>query len=87
MSTYISGQYDKDEGFIELRKHLEEREGNRENRNRYVKCGDDGVLTFVKDFLYGSASECVHACCAGIKEECLSRERNCSIDCIPPNRR
>jgi glucose-6-phosphate 1-dehydrogenase len=41
MSTYISGQYDKDEGFIELRKHIEEREGKRENRNRYgsVKVG------------------------------------------------
>ena len=34
LSTYISGQYDKDEGFIALRKHIEEREGQRENRNR-----------------------------------------------------
>ena len=34
MCTYISGQYDKDDGFIALRKHIEEREGERENRNR-----------------------------------------------------
>jgi glucose-6-phosphate 1-dehydrogenase len=34
ISTYVSGQYDKDEDFIKLRKHIEEREGNRENRNR-----------------------------------------------------
>ena len=35
MSSYISGQYDTDDGFIALRKHIEEREGNREQRNRY----------------------------------------------------
>lgn len=35
ISTYISGQYDKDEDFQRLKKHIEEREGDRENRNRY----------------------------------------------------
>ena len=32
--TYISGQYDKDESFVELRKHLEEIEGGRKETNR-----------------------------------------------------
>jgi glucose-6-phosphate 1-dehydrogenase len=32
--TYISGQYDKDESFIELRKHLEELEQGRKETNR-----------------------------------------------------
>lgn len=32
--TYISGQYDKDESFIELEKHLKELEGDREENNR-----------------------------------------------------
>lgn len=32
--TYVSGQYDKDESFIELRKHLEELEKGRKESNR-----------------------------------------------------
>jgi glucose-6-phosphate 1-dehydrogenase len=32
--TYVSGQYDKDESFIELRKHLEELEKSRKEANR-----------------------------------------------------
>jgi glucose-6-phosphate 1-dehydrogenase len=32
--TYVSGQYDKDESFIELRKHLEELEKGRKETNR-----------------------------------------------------
>lgn len=32
--TYVSGQYDKDESFIELRKHLEELEQGRKETNR-----------------------------------------------------
>lgn len=32
--TYISGQYDQDESFVNLRKHLEELEGGREECNR-----------------------------------------------------
>jgi hypothetical protein len=35
--TYVSGQYKGDEGdkgFQELDKHVKEREGDRENRNR-----------------------------------------------------
>ena len=32
--TYVSGQYDKDESFVELRKHLEELEKGREEANR-----------------------------------------------------
>ncbi|BFZ55848.1 Glucose-6-phosphate 1-dehydrogenase [Savitreella phatthalungensis] len=34
MCTYISGQYDEDDSFINLRKHLEEQEGQRDERNR-----------------------------------------------------
>lgn len=34
MCTYISGQYDQDESFIELRKHLEELEQGRDETNR-----------------------------------------------------
>lgn len=34
LCTYISGQYDKDESFIELRKHLEELEKGRKEANR-----------------------------------------------------
>lgn len=34
MCSYISGQYDKDESFVELRKHIEELEGDRKERNR-----------------------------------------------------
>lgn len=32
--TYVSGQYDKDESFIELRKHLEQAEKGRKEANR-----------------------------------------------------
>jgi glucose-6-phosphate 1-dehydrogenase len=32
--TYVAGQYDKDESFIELRKHLEELEMGRKESNR-----------------------------------------------------
>ena len=32
--TYVSGQYDKDESFIELRKHLEEKEKGQKETNR-----------------------------------------------------
>lgn len=32
--SYVSGQYDKDESFIELRKHLEELEKGRKEANR-----------------------------------------------------
>jgi glucose-6-phosphate 1-dehydrogenase len=32
--TYVSGQYDKDESFIDLRKHLEELEKGRKESNR-----------------------------------------------------
>lgn len=32
--TYVSGQYDKDESFIELRKHLEELEDGRKETHR-----------------------------------------------------
>lgn len=32
--SYISGQYDKDESFIELKKHLEELENGRKEQNR-----------------------------------------------------
>jgi glucose-6-phosphate 1-dehydrogenase len=32
--SYISGQYDKDESFVELRKHLEELEKDRKEQNR-----------------------------------------------------
>ena len=32
--TYVSGQYDKDEGFVELRKHCEEIEQGRKESNR-----------------------------------------------------
>jgi glucose-6-phosphate 1-dehydrogenase len=32
--TYVSGQYDKDESFVELRKHLEELEKGRKETNR-----------------------------------------------------
>src|ERR1700761_610376 len=34
MCTYISGQYDQDESFINLRKHLEELEQGRKETNR-----------------------------------------------------
>ena len=34
MCTYINGQYDEDDSFVKLRKHCEEQEGDRENRNR-----------------------------------------------------
>ena len=34
LCTYISGQYDDDESFVELRKHLEELEGDRKTDNR-----------------------------------------------------
>ncbi|KAH0562277.1 hypothetical protein GP486_003022 [Trichoglossum hirsutum] len=34
LCSYISGQYDQDEPFIHLRKHMEELEGDREERNR-----------------------------------------------------
>ena len=34
LCTYVSGQYDKDESFIDLRKHLEELEANRKETNR-----------------------------------------------------
>ncbi|WRT68484.1 glucose-6-phosphate dehydrogenase [Kwoniella shivajii] len=34
ISSYISGQYDKDEGFQELLKHLEKLEGDRKTKNR-----------------------------------------------------
>lgn len=32
--TYVSGQYDKDESFVELRKHVEELEKGRKEANR-----------------------------------------------------
>lgn len=32
--TYVSGQYDKDESFIELEKHLQELENGRKESNR-----------------------------------------------------
>jgi glucose-6-phosphate 1-dehydrogenase len=32
--TYISGQYDKDESFVELEKHLQELEKGRKEQNR-----------------------------------------------------
>lgn len=32
--TYISGQYDEDESFVNLRKHLEELENGRKEQNR-----------------------------------------------------
>jgi len=32
--SYVSGQYDKDESFIELEKHLGELEGDRKENNR-----------------------------------------------------
>lgn len=32
--TYISGQYDEDESFVNLRKHLEELEEGRKEQNR-----------------------------------------------------
>jgi glucose-6-phosphate 1-dehydrogenase len=34
LCTYVSGQYDKDESFIALRKHLEEHEKGRKETNR-----------------------------------------------------
>ncbi|KAI9784754.1 MAG: Glucose-6-phosphate 1-dehydrogenase [Geoglossum umbratile] len=34
LCSYISGQYDQDESFINLRNHLEHLEGNREEQNR-----------------------------------------------------
>jgi hypothetical protein len=34
LCTYISGQYDQDESFVELRKHLEELEKGRKEDNR-----------------------------------------------------
>jgi glucose-6-phosphate 1-dehydrogenase len=34
LCSYISGQYDQDESFINLRKHLEHLEGDRVERNR-----------------------------------------------------
>jgi hypothetical protein len=32
--TYVSGQYDKDESFVELRKHLEDKEKDQKESNR-----------------------------------------------------
>ena len=32
--TYVSGQYDEDDSFVNLRKHLEELEGDRKENNR-----------------------------------------------------
>lgn len=32
--SYVSGQYDKDESFVELNKHLEEKEKGRKEQNR-----------------------------------------------------
>jgi len=34
LCTYVSGQYDKDDSFIDLRKHLEELEAGRKETNR-----------------------------------------------------
>jgi glucose-6-phosphate 1-dehydrogenase len=34
LCSYVSGQYDKDESFIELRKHVEELEKGRKETNR-----------------------------------------------------
>ena len=34
LCSYISGQYDQDESFINLRKHLEKLEGDRPEQNR-----------------------------------------------------
>lgn len=34
LCSYISGQYDQDESFVNLRKHLEELEKGREEHNR-----------------------------------------------------
>lgn len=34
LCTYVSGQYDKDESFVELRKHMEELEKGRKEANR-----------------------------------------------------
>jgi glucose-6-phosphate 1-dehydrogenase len=34
LCTYVSGQYDNDESFVELRKHLEELEEGRKEQNR-----------------------------------------------------
>lgn len=49
-----------------------------------------GIVNW-KDLLYGVATECVHTGCTGVKEECLPRERNRSINCmslidVPDNR-
>lgn len=34
LCTYVSGQYDQDESFVELRKHMEELEQGRTEHNR-----------------------------------------------------
>ena len=34
LCTYVSGQYDQDDSFVNLRTHIEDLEGGREQRNR-----------------------------------------------------
>jgi glucose-6-phosphate 1-dehydrogenase len=52
LCSYISGQYDQDESFINLRKHLEHLEGDREERNRvFYMALPPSVFTSVSEHL------------------------------------
>ena len=50
--TYVSGQYDKDESFVELRKHLEEKEkGQKESNRIFYMALPPSVFTTVSQHL------------------------------------
>ena len=52
LCTYISGQYDKDESFLELNKHLEELEkGKAENNRLFYMALPPSVFTIVSQHL------------------------------------
>lgn len=56
LCSYVSGQYDQDEGFIELRKHCEELEKGRKETNRiFYMALPPSVFTVVSQHLKRNA--------------------------------
>jgi glucose-6-phosphate 1-dehydrogenase len=77
LCSYVSGQYDKDESFLQLNKHLEDLEqGRKENNRLFYMALPPSVFTIVSQHL--------KKCCYPTKGVARVIVRRISLETSPP---
>jgi glucose-6-phosphate 1-dehydrogenase len=77
LCSYVSGQYDKDESFLQLNKHLEDLEqGRKENNRLFYMALPPSVFTIVSQHL--------KKCCYPTKGVARVIVRHISLETFPP---